>query len=411
MNNKIILMTNADYLPTLEAARQFGKIGIKVVTADPKKFKIANWSKYVTYHKSPIPIDTENFLEWLKAKAQEGIFTTVLPTSDLMVWYLSSRRKELSKYFDTFIPSKKSAEACLFKDLLYKYCIKHGVGTPATYFPISFEEVDKIAKKIIYPAVIKHRTSVGMSIIKKGDVVFSEDELIKKYKKDILVYDKECILKTSPYVEWQMIQEYIPDAVDNLYGVQGISIKEGKCAALACVKRMRGEPPKMGIGICSEVIDNPELASEVKKFLRAVKYNGPFGVEVLYDKRDERYKIIDINPRITGLTGLAIGNGLNIPLIWLDILQGKQNLKDEVIVGNRVYVHLISDILYMPGNILHAPNKLKSIKDIFRTYFGPKKFAVFSLDDPMPFIIDVIMSLRNKIKHPLFYLRELIKGE
>ncbi|MBI2558016.1 ATP-grasp domain-containing protein [Candidatus Woesearchaeota archaeon] len=411
MKNRIILMSNTDYLPTLEAARQFGKLGIKVVTVDYKKYRIANWSKYVTYYKSPNIRDTENFLEWLKTKAQEGVFTTILPTSDLMIWYMSSRRKELSKYFDTYIPSKKSVEACLFKDLVYKYCRKHGVGTPTTYFPASLEEVKELAKKIEYPVIIKHRTSIGMQSTKKGEVVFSEGELIKKYKKDAIVYDKGAILNASPYVEWPMVQEYIPDAVDNLYTTQGISANKGKSVALVCGKRIRGEPPKLGIGICSEVIDKPELASEVKKFLRAVKYDGPFGMEVLYDNRDKRYKIIDVNPRVTGLTGLAIGNRLNIPIIWLAILNGKQNIKDTIVTGNRVYIHLISDILYLLGNILHSEHKLKSIKDIFRTYFGPKKFAVLSLDDPMPFVIDVIMSLRNKIKHPLFYLRELIKGE
>ena len=409
--NRIVLMTHADYLPTLEAARELGKIGVKVIVSDPKKYRISNWSKYVKYVKAPDVKDTEKFIDWLKENSKQGLFNAFLPTSDLTVWYAASRYKELSKHMDIFVPSQKSLDACLFKDLTYKHCLKHKIGTPLTYFPLSIKDVKKISRKISYPALIKHRTSIGMGISKKGEVVYSAEELIKKYKKDLLVYDRKEIIKRSPNVEWSMIQEYIPKAVDNLYSPQGISADNGRRISIMPVKRIRAEPPKLGIGVCTEAVKNIEPANEIKKFMRAIKFEGPFGSEVLFDERDSKYKIIDINPRLTGLTGAAVANGMNLPLLWYNVLDGNKNVEDRVFTGNKIYIHLTSDLLYMPGNILHATSKMKAIKNIFRTYISPKKFSVLSLDDPVPFLIDVAVSLRWVIKHPLSYMRRLIKGE
>ena len=402
---KIVVLCNADYLGTLDSARILGKNGVKVVVADPKKWRISNWSKYVIYVKSPDIKDTENFLKFLKEESKKGTFTTILPTSDIIVWYLASRYKDLSKYLEIPVFTPSVMKIVLFKNKFYRYCIRHGIDIPKTFLPTSIDEVKNVAKQVRYPVIIKHTTSVGMNSDKKGEIVHSEEELVRKYKKDELDYDKKLLLKEVPDIEWPMVQEYVPNALNNLYTVGGISVNNGNQISIISSMKIRQEPPKLGVGICIVPVNKPEVIKNVKKLLKTIKYNGIFGIEVLYDERDNKYKIIDFNPRVMGSIGVATGNGLPIQALWYDFACGEKNVKNRVFFGNRVMVHLISDILYLPGNIAHAPSKLKALKYLFKSYFGPKKFAVLSLDDPMPFVVDIIMTLRNKLKHPLFYLR------
>lgn len=410
-NSRTILLTQADYIPTLEAARQLGKAGLNIIVADSKRFRLANWSKYVSYVKSPDLKDTEKFLSWLKKNAKLGRFNILLPTSDIITWYVSSRSKELSKYFDTFIPSQKAIRASLFKNILHDYCQKYNIPTPITYFPKSYRDVQKFAKIVKYPAIVKHITTVGIKWEKKGEVFYSQEELIKNYKKDSIVYDKQLLLKKNPYMEWPMIQEYIPETHDNFYNAHGISIDNGQYVSIICAKKIRHMPPKVGIAICVEPVFKLEIVNEIKKFLRAIGYCGTFGAELIYDKRDGKYKLIDFNPRMMGSVGVATANGLNLPLLWYNCLCGNANIENRIFNGNRIFIHVLSDILYLPGNFIHSNNKIKAIYDILRTYLKPKKFAVFSIEDPAPALIDLIMTVRNKVKHPLFYLRELLKGE
>ena len=408
---KIVLLSNAGYLGTLDAARSLGKKDVKIIVADPQKWRLSNWSKYVTHVSSPSMEDTEEFLVFLKRAAKKGIFTDILPSSDLMVWYLSSRFKELSKYFGIKLLNPSTMKIVLFKNVLYKFCERHEIDIPKTYFPNSYFDVSRISKEAKYPAIIKHSSSIGFKCKSKGILVFSTKELIKKYKKDEVMYDRNKIINEVPQVEWRIIQEYIPNALCNLYNVKGISMRKSKSISIICGKKIRQEPPKLGISVCAQPVENRKITNAVVKLLRALKYEGIFGVEMIYDERDKKCRIIDFNPRLTGTNALGTVNGFNISELWYEYISKGKVISNKVFNGNVMLIHLISDLLYLPGNLLHAPKKGRFFKELFKSYFGLKKFSVFSLDDPMPFVLDVAGTIYNKVKHPLFYFNEIIKGE
>ncbi|NTV23478.1 MAG: hypothetical protein HGA85_03825 [Nanoarchaeota archaeon] len=396
-----IIISNADYPSTLASARILGKKGHEVFVADSKRFKIACYSRFAKYLECPSFSDSKQYSDWLVK--QQGYF---FPASDVAVWYASSRRKQMKA--KTILPSEKTVNICLFKDKLDAFCRENDIGTPKTYFPVSYSDVKDISRKVNYPCLIKHRTTVGIVIEKKGQVVFSPEELVSKYRKDALAYDSAMIKKVCPDVEWPMIQEYVPGAKENMFNTVGICSRDG--IRLIVGKKLRQEPPKLGIGICTTPIKNMDLIPQAKKLLIKSGYLGPFSMECIYDKRDRRYKVNDMNPRITGVMQLAVANGINIPELWYEMFSGK-TFRDEVVVGDTVYLRMLADILYLPGNFLHSRDKISFLRYLLKSYLGKKQLAIFSASDIKPSLVELVMVLRNKIKHPIRYIKENITGE
>ena len=69
-----------------------------------------------------------------------------------------------------------------------------------------------------------------------------------------------------------------------------------------------------GISIEGQFIENQEIIDYCFKILTSLNLHGPIGIQVKKAK-DERFKILEINPRIQGTSVAAMGLGINLPLI------------------------------------------------------------------------------------------------
>lgn len=107
----------------------------------------------------------------------------------------------------------------------------------------------------------------------------------------------------------------------------------------------------------------------------------------MIDPRDMKYKLIEVNPRIWGWHSLAIGAGVDLPyILYKDIIGEKIEVKNSVL--NIKWVRLITDIPNVFREIIKGRMKFK---DYLATMKGKKVFAVLSINDPLPFIAEVIM--------------------
>ncbi len=124
-----------------------------------------------------------------------------------------------------------------------------------------------------------------------------------------------------------------------------------------------------------------------EKFLHLINYYGIAEVEFMIDPRDMKYKLIEVNPRIWGWHSLAIGAGVDLPyILYKDIIGEKIEVKNSVL--NIKWVRLITDIPNVFREIIKGRMKFK---DYLATMKGKKVFAVLSINDPLPFIAEVIM--------------------
>ena len=78
-----------------------------------------------------------------------------------------------------------------------------------------------------------------------------------------------------------------------------------------------------GISQAGRFIENEEIVESVKKIVWKLKLDGPIGFQ--YKKStDNRYKLLEINPRIQGTSVASLGLNINLPGIAL----GLQNTSD-----------------------------------------------------------------------------------
>ena len=107
----------------------------------------------------------------------------------------------------------------------------------------------------------------------------------------------------------------------------------------------------------------------------------------MHDSKDGKYKLIEINARPWGWHTIAIAAGVDLPyLSYLDIL-GEEVRQNGFTEGIK-WMHMVTDIPTAAIELLKGRMKLA---EYFDTFKGKKQFAVWSRDDPMPFIAELVL--------------------
>jgi predicted ATP-grasp superfamily ATP-dependent carboligase len=162
-------------------------------------------------------------------------------------------------------------------------------------------------------------------------------------------------------------------------------------------KKIRQSPAYTGVtslGIC---LRNDIVAETTKYFMKSVGYKGMLDVGYRYDKRDGKYKVLDVNPRIGSTFRLFVGNnGLDVARAEYSDLTGQQVPSSEIIEGRRWLVEdsdLFSSIRYYIDKNLKFTQWAKSFR-------GVQETAWFALDDPFPFFVMCGVRARTFLKNP-----------
>ncbi len=137
----------------------------------------------------------------------------------------------------------------------------------------------------------------------------------------------------------------------------------------------------------AETVDILELEKIAAKILGLIGYYGLSEVEFMFDPRDGRYKLLEINARPWGWHTLAIGSRVDLPyLLYQDILgeEGKQNDFNK----NTKWIRLITDIPIVITEILKGR---LTVSDYLNSLKGKKQFAVLSMKDSLPLIAEFLM--------------------
>ncbi len=119
-------------------------------------------------------------------------------------------------------------------------------------------------------------------------------------------------------------------------------LREGKCIAVytkACTVMEHGVIRQ------ATIADRPEVDDLCIRFAESLKLCGNIGFDLKCDAQD-RPMIIDVNPRITATVALGRYGGLNLPLIGLDCLLGKEpGTVQKAVPGIRI-VRQIADYYF-----------------------------------------------------------------
>jgi D-aspartate ligase len=359
-------------------------MNIKSVLIYCNKNEFARGSKYVSdAYKCPLWSDykaIKNFLIKKKNVLKNGI---LIPTTDFQIETLAIYRKELSQYYTVPVPEYKVVEKFLDKMETYRIAKKAGIDIPYTFYPKSEEEALKNLQDMQFPLIIKPRERDKFLdyFNKKLFIIYDKSELIEKLR---------LCFKNGFKV---MITEIIPGPDTQLYEYDFYVDKNGEIICGIGHVKLRQTPPNFGIGRVQKTIINKEVEELTKKFLRHLPdFFGPGQIEFKFDHRDNKYKLIEMNGRLTLQNELFARAGINLPYLYYQDWVKNKSIVTNSYIENFYWIHLYNDL---KNFAFRRRQENYSLNDYIYPYLKKHIYGIESLSDPKPMILFWSQKFKN----------------
>ena len=248
-----------------------------------------------------------DFLEKINEIVENHNIDLIIPTVDEELVVLSEKRHMLKA--DVIVSPHETIKICNDKFMLYQkfkdspFCPKHMV-TDKKEELLRFFRSEKI--------LAKPRISRGS----RGVFVFESPEEVP----DELVTEKNIFC------------EYLPGRE---YTVDVLCDTEGNLTLAIPRQRLKTE---RGVSIHGRTERNNEILECVEKICNSLKFTGPINIQFKYDNQ-EKPKLIEINPRLSGGFPITVASGVNPLEILFHMLEGREIERKNLSWSEREFKH------------------------------------------------------------------------
>ncbi len=272
-------------------------------------------------------------------------------------------------------PELPVAELICDKFRLMELAASEGLPIPRTWDPSA-----PVPDGVSWPVLLKGR--IGLPFYRKAG------------KKVILCSDRveyEEYTRQFGNEEWKglvMAQELISDDKD-LYTVSvGAYCVGGQVKTSWTGIKVREHPDRFGTATLARGIRITEAENYAHTLIKALQYTGICEIELLKDPVDNKFKLIEINPRTWLWVDLARASGVDLALLaWQDAL-GLNPVFPQSWEPELVWRNFYTDLWFGIGRVFRRKMKLQTY---FRQMRGKRIHAVWSKEDPQPFIRMTLM--------------------
>lgn len=315
-------------------------------------------------------LDLDNFNEDLKlienSIKDELVFFPLEEDKILKFYdYLETGNSKIK----SLLPSKNIFNLVREKKDFSKFCILNNISVPKEYTFQEIENLEQLPSKII----LKPSIGSGSIGIKFAD---TKDDF-----NNINIADKSNYL----------IQERIENGKDILGGF--FLFDKGNFISYYGHKRIRTYPEEGGVTVYSKVDYNEEIKELGIELLKKLNWSGIAMVEFLYDKNDNSYKIIELNPRAWG--SIMLSEFSNSKMIKNYVNISLNNKIEDSKLNNDVFIRW-----FFPWDLISYIKKSGKIKDFWKLNLKNTCYINFTygnLFNSSLFLILNILDL-NKVK-------------
>jgi D-aspartate ligase len=363
----------------LGIVRSLGRHGVPVCVVDDEK-SIARYSRYVRASLVvPSLFDAKDavrtLLEIGRARQLRG--WVLYPTRDEQVAALSQHREELSEIFRIPTPGWDTTKWLWDKRNTYDMAEKLDIPTPRTWYPRGVDDLEQVSGHFpvaIKPAIKEHFIYATKQKAWRAD---NSAQLRKLF---------ERALQHLP-IEEIMIQDLIPGDGSCQYSYCSF-FKRGESIAHLTACRRRQHPLEFGrSSTYVETVELPLLDEYSQRFLREIDYYGLVEVEFKHDPRDGKFRILDVNGRTWGYHSIGCSAGTDFAYLLFADQIGKAV---EFCVGKAGvrWIRLLTDL---PTGLVGILSGQINGTGYLRSLYGCDEEAVFSLDDPLPGLMEIAL--------------------
>lgn len=371
-----------DHVQALGVARSIGQLKVPVYLLNDKRLSVVRFSKYVSkYIRTPSLKNESEFVSFLLriAKSQGLKDHLLIPANDDAVKILSKNKAEIEDWYIVPTPEWEITKYALDKKFTSLLASNNEIPAPATISASEISEPGALNQfNIQYPVLIKGVEGSGF-YQKTGSKAFhaSSDIELKKILKNMSYLDPSEIL----------IQEIIPGRTDSVCSFCSF-FKNGRAIGIWTGHKIREHPMGSGTATLAESEYIPEIVEPGSKILKAMNYYGISEIEFKRDSRDGKYKLIEINARSWLWVSLARRAGIDFMAMLYSDMNGKEPDATASFEENIKWINIYTDTWIALKEILKGN---LSTKDYLSSLKGKKEYAVLSRDDPLPFLVEILI--------------------
>jgi predicted ATP-grasp superfamily ATP-dependent carboligase len=353
----------------LAVARTLGRLGVPAYLVAQRDANASVqssrfWRKRFWCDFSAPPEQIVEFLLKVGREVRTGPRRPVLLTlADWAAIFIEHHAEQLEQGF-AFPRAREPVIARLAdKWTMFRLARDNGVATPYTLRPHSRDDAAAFAREAGFPIVMKAADPAAPHVPAKA-IVANEGELLAKFDADANAGGPNLVL-----------QEFIPGDARDVWMCNAYFTRDSQCKAVFTGRKLR-QVDRTGIASLAVCEGNAAVAQATVRFMQGVGYAGAVGIGYRYDARTGEYKVLDVNPRVSGVFRLfCAGNGMDVVRACYLDLTG-QPVPEATLVEGRKWM-LEDDIFAARGEGIALRDWLRSIRGVRETQW-------FAADDPMP---------------------------
>ena len=383
----------------LGVIRSLGRAGIPVYAVHEHPLAPAAHSRYLhgRFLWNPQPDRPEQVVAGLIRLAERiGRPAVLIPTDDAGAILLAEHGTALRRWFRFPEISPRLPRQVAGKFSLTALCHDFGLPTVKAVLVRDLDEAAEFAAQVGLPLVAKLAQPWRPASGFRG----------AKPRSTTLVRTKDELAEVFQVVagEQLMLQEHIPG--DDWF-FHGYCDAESDCVPAFTGVKERSYPPHAGLTSLGRCVPNERLRSEVVGLLGRLAYRGIMDLDLRYDHRDDRYKLLDFNPRIGAQFRLfANADGLDVARAAHLDLTGRAVPHGEPVSDRRFLVEnydSLAAVGYLRRGELGLRSWLVSLRRIDET-------AWYARDDLTPFGLMCLRTAWRVVQRPLARTRPAAGG-
>jgi len=232
---------------------------------------------------------SDNLIQRIEYIHEIENINVIIPNFDAELYaFIKSEERLKEKGIYTFLPALEQFEE-RHKANLYNFGKKYNFNVPQSININSISELYSVEKDFTYPYLVKGK--------------FYEAYVAFNIEQAIMYFNKLASKWGLPII----IQEFIRGTEVNV-----IALGDGEGNTIAAVAMRKLYITDKGKAWSGIAIDDKELLEITEQLISKTKWRGAFELEII-KTNNNKYYIVEINPRIPAWVYLAVGVGQNIP--------------------------------------------------------------------------------------------------
>ncbi len=371
---------------TLALARSLGVLNVPVyyLTHDSP---LPGWSRFVRETIRWAGPHDAGAIVFLRQMAEKhGLKGCLLvPSGDGEVQLISQHREELSALYKIVLPDWAALQWLCEKPLLYKRAAELGVSIPRTYALTSDADID--ALDVMFPVILKPNMGGDDTTIARAKVIRADDRQALK----TAFADASGEIGAGNVV----VQELIPGGGESQFSYAALWLN-GEPMAEFTARRARQYPVDFGYTSTRvEVVDNGQAIDAARKMLKSAGHSGLVEVEFKLDGRDGELKLLDVNPRPWSWFGLCSAAGVDLGALLWRVANDEPTGQPVSARQGVSWSYLVRDTV---AAFTLATRGQTRIGDYFASFGKIRSWASFALNDPLPGLIDLPLTVLRVVK-------------